>query len=96
MDLGKLDLAALKRYKRHYRVRTKHNSTKAELVQAITRHFASQPVMDMDSISFFIYAVKNQGTWAAAAGLLGCVRALTLPGAASLSGAVVHSEAAKA
>ena len=42
-------------------MRTKHNSTKAELAQAIARHFASQPAMEMDSIAFFIYAVKNQG-----------------------------------
>jgi len=52
----------LKRYKRHYKLRTKHNSTKSELAAAVAKHFSSLPSTDpMETISFFIYAVKNQG-----------------------------------
>jgi len=51
----------LKRYKRHYKLRTKHNSTKSELAAAIAKHFALQNISEMETISFFVYAVKNQG-----------------------------------
>jgi histone deacetylase complex subunit SAP30 len=61
LDFGKMDLVLLKRYKRHYRVRTKHNPTKAELAQSIARHFAALPVLETDAIPYFLYAVKNQG-----------------------------------
>lgn len=61
VDFTAVDVAALKRYKGHYKLRTKHNATKAELAAAIARHFASQPVTELDSITYFVYAVRNQG-----------------------------------
>jgi len=59
-DFQKLDIFALKRYKRHYKLRTKHNSSKSELATAVARHFSAQNAPEMETISFFVYAVKNQ------------------------------------
>lgn len=44
MDFTKLDMATLKRYKRHYRLKTRQNVTKTELALAVAKHFASQHV----------------------------------------------------
>ena len=44
VDFSKLDMATLKRYKRHYRLKTRQNVTKTELAVAVARHFASQAV----------------------------------------------------
>jgi len=60
-DFSKLDMGTLKRYKRHYKLRTKHNSNKTELAATVSKHFSSQAVLEMETISFFVYAVKNQG-----------------------------------
>ena len=37
-------MATLKRYKRHYRLKTRQNVTKTELALAVNKHFASQHV----------------------------------------------------
>ena len=37
-------MATLKRYKRHYRLKTRQNVTKTELALAVAKHFASQHV----------------------------------------------------
>ena len=42
VDFTKLDMATLKRYKRHFRLKTRQNVTKTELSLAVARHFASQ------------------------------------------------------
>ena len=42
VDFTKLDMATLKRYKRHYRLKTRQNVTKTELALAVARHFAAQ------------------------------------------------------
>ncbi len=44
VDFTKLDMATLKRYKRHYRLKTRQNVTKTELALAVAKHFASQHV----------------------------------------------------
>ena len=44
VDFTKLDMATLKRYKRHFRLKTRQNVTKTELALAVAKHFASQNV----------------------------------------------------
>ena len=56
VDFCKLDMAALKRYKRHYRLKVRPNVTKGELANAVARHFASQTVDEADTISLFMCA----------------------------------------
>ena len=51
-------MATLKRYKRHYRLKTRQNVTKTELAQAVAKHFASQTVDEADTISLFMYSAR--------------------------------------
>ncbi len=53
MDFSILDIATLKRYKNHFKLRIKHNSSKAELVQAISKHFHSLQIDTQDTITMF-------------------------------------------
>eukprot|EP01132_Coremiostelium_polycephalum_P009721 gene9721-11937_t len=57
--IQKLDVAALKRYKKHYRLKTKHNSTKAELASAVRVHFDGLPVNEYEIIEHFMVKVKT-------------------------------------
>lgn len=58
VDFTKLDMATLKRYKRHYRLKTRQNVTKTELSMAVAKHFASQSVDEADTISLFMYSAR--------------------------------------
>jgi len=58
VDFTKLDMATLKRYKRHYRLKTRQNVTKTELSAAISKHFAAQTVDEADTISLFMYSAR--------------------------------------
>ena len=58
VDFTKLDMATLKRYKRHYRLKTRQNVTKTELALAVAKHFASQTVDEADTISLFMYSAR--------------------------------------
>ena len=51
----KLDMATLKRYKRHFRLKTRQNVTKTELALAVAKHFASTTVDEADTIGLFMY-----------------------------------------
>lgn len=61
VDFSKLDMATLKRYKRHYRLKTRQNVTKTELATAVAKHFASQTVDEADTISLFMYSARAGG-----------------------------------
>ena len=58
VDFSKLDMVTLKRYKRHYRLKTRQNVTKTELALAVAKHFASQTVDEADTISLFMYSAR--------------------------------------
>ena len=58
VDFTKLDMQTLKRYKRHYRLKTRQNVTKTELALAVAKHFASQTVDEADTISLFMYSAR--------------------------------------
>ena len=58
VDFTKLDMATLKRYKRHFRPKTRQNVTKTELALAVAKHFASQTVDEADTISLFMYSAR--------------------------------------
>ena len=61
IDFAKFEVSTLKKYKKFYHIRTKHNSTKAELAGAVNRHFLSQPLNEIEAITYFVYAIRNQG-----------------------------------
>mmetsp|Transcript_5298 Transcript_5298/g.8187 ORF Transcript_5298/g.8187 Transcript_5298/m.8187 type:complete len:134 (+) Transcript_5298:137-538(+) len=62
VNFAKLDVASLKRYRKHFGLAdVRANSSKAELVQAVSKHFAQQTVEDEDSIlSKFVHLTKRQ------------------------------------
>jgi len=60
VDLSKLETAALKRYRRHFKlVEVGPNSSKEQLVHAVGRHFMSQELDEAQVISGFMQAAKR-------------------------------------
>ncbi|EFA80129.1 hypothetical protein PPL_06951 [Heterostelium album PN500] len=57
--IQRLDVSALKRYKKHYRLKTKHNSTKDELASAVRLHFDGLPVNEGEIIENFMSAAGS-------------------------------------
>jgi len=60
VDLSKLNVHTLKRYKKHYKLKPKHRTTKAELVTIVNKHFAQMKVKEQDVIEDFIHALKTR------------------------------------
>lgn len=55
VDLGKLDVSSLRKYQRHYGLRTKGNKTdKEELSRAVAKHFAELVVDEEETIESFV------------------------------------------
>eukprot|EP01113_Clastostelium_recurvatum_P018029 TRINITY_DN2127_c0_g1_i1.p1 TRINITY_DN2127_c0_g1~~TRINITY_DN2127_c0_g1_i1.p1 ORF type:complete len:273 (-),score=75.69 TRINITY_DN2127_c0_g1_i1:103-921(-) len=57
--INKLDVAALKRYKRHYRLKTRSNSTKAELMVAVKQHYDTMQLNEVETIELFLSKARN-------------------------------------
>lgn len=61
VDWCQLQVPTLRRYKRHYKVQTRPGWNKAQLAEAIQKHFKSIPVDEKEIITYFIYMVKTNG-----------------------------------
>ncbi|XP_028932862.1 LOW QUALITY PROTEIN: histone deacetylase complex subunit SAP30, partial [Ornithorhynchus anatinus] len=59
VDLYQLQVNTLRRYKRHFKLQTRPGLNKAQLVEIIGCHFRSIPVNEKDTLTYFIYSVKN-------------------------------------
>ncbi|XP_076351839.1 SIN3-associated polypeptide 30 [Tachypleus tridentatus] len=59
VDLYQLQVNTLRRYKRHYKIQTRPGLNKAQLADALSRHFKTIQVVEKEAITFFIYMVKN-------------------------------------
>ncbi|CAM6022725.1 unnamed protein product [Sphagnum balticum] len=60
VDLSKLETAALKRYRRHFKlVEVGPNSSKQQLLDAVGRHFMSQELDEFQVITGFMQAAKR-------------------------------------
>ncbi|KAJ6668680.1 hypothetical protein lerEdw1_012163 [Lerista edwardsae] len=59
VDLFQLQVNTLRRYKRHFKLQTKPGLNKAQLVEIIGCHFRTIPVNEKDTLTYFIYSVKN-------------------------------------
>ncbi|CAK9878694.1 unnamed protein product [Sphagnum jensenii] len=60
IDLSKLETAALKRYRRHFKlVEVGPNSSKQQLLDAVGRHFMSQELDEFQVITGFMQAAKR-------------------------------------
>ncbi|CAJ0756655.1 6153_t:CDS:2, partial [Entrophospora sp. SA101] len=60
LDFNTFDISVLRRYKRIHKLKVRDYATKEELVAAVTRHYATQTVKEVDMIASFIYAVQNK------------------------------------
>ncbi|XP_006930834.1 histone deacetylase complex subunit SAP30 isoform X2 [Panthera pardus] len=59
VDLYQLQVNTLRRYKRHFKLSTRPGLNKAQLVEIVGCHFRSIPVNEKDTLTYFIYSVKN-------------------------------------
>uniref|UniRef100_A0A8D0BW08 Sin3A associated protein 30 n=1 Tax=Salvator merianae TaxID=96440 RepID=A0A8D0BW08_SALMN len=59
VDLFQLQVNTLRRYKRHFKIQTRPGLNKAQLVEIIGGHFRNIPVNEKDTLTYFIYSVKN-------------------------------------
>eukprot|EP01114_Cavostelium_apophysatum_P024943 TRINITY_DN9996_c0_g1_i1.p1 TRINITY_DN9996_c0_g1~~TRINITY_DN9996_c0_g1_i1.p1 ORF type:complete len:107 (+),score=17.75 TRINITY_DN9996_c0_g1_i1:78-398(+) len=59
VDLSKLDIGALKRYKRTYKLRLRHNSSRAELLTAINKHFSGLAVNEAEILEVFLETLNS-------------------------------------
>ncbi|XP_033920917.1 histone deacetylase complex subunit SAP30 [Melopsittacus undulatus] len=60
VDLYQLQVNTLRRYKRHFKLQTRPGLNKAQLVEIIGCHFRTIPVNEKDTLTYFIYSVKNE------------------------------------
>ncbi|TPX39266.1 hypothetical protein SeMB42_g06386 [Synchytrium endobioticum] len=61
MDFSDVDDAILKRYKKQYKIPSPPPSdSRQELQDAVARHFANTIPDEGDSITFFLYTLRNQ------------------------------------
>eukprot|EP00128_Syssomonas_multiformis_P011984 Colp12_sorted_trinity150504_noHs@6059 len=59
IDFTTLHVSVLKRYKRHFKLATRHNMNKVELVQAVAKHFKALELPEPDTLATFIQMVKS-------------------------------------
>ncbi|XP_030242910.1 histone deacetylase complex subunit SAP30 homolog isoform X2 [Drosophila navojoa] len=58
-DLYQLNLSALRRYKRHFKVQTRQGMKRAQLADTIMKHFKTIPIKEeSEIITYFVYMVK--------------------------------------
>ncbi|KAJ3115507.1 hypothetical protein HDU96_000541 [Phlyctochytrium bullatum] len=65
MDFSAVDEKFLRKYRRVLKLPTpagKAPPSKDDLVQQVTKHFNAQEINEKEVITYFIYAVKNQGS----------------------------------
>jgi hypothetical protein len=60
VDFNKLNIRTLKRYKRRFKLKVRHNPTKTELVQAIAQHFNYVKVEEPEVLDAFLYRSSVQ------------------------------------
>ncbi|KAG4108754.1 hypothetical protein H8356DRAFT_1285487 [Neocallimastix lanati (nom. inval.)] len=61
INLSTFNTSILRKYKDTYKIKTKLNSSREDLLNAVTKHWNSQDLSEKDIITQFIYTVKNHG-----------------------------------
>ncbi|KAK6625830.1 hypothetical protein RUM43_006129 [Polyplax serrata] len=59
IDLNQLQLNTLKRYKKHYKIPSKPTMNKTQLAETLMKHLKTIPVVEKETLTFFIYMVKS-------------------------------------
>ncbi|ORX97420.1 hypothetical protein K493DRAFT_350076 [Basidiobolus meristosporus CBS 931.73] len=60
LDFEGFNMNILRKYRRVFKVNVKSRSNRAELVAAVSKHFASQTLNEHEAISLFLYSVHNR------------------------------------
>ncbi|SAM03452.1 hypothetical protein [Absidia glauca] len=60
IDFGTFEMSQLKKYARVHKVKVKPRTNKRDLVDAVSSHFANQPVKEVDTISCFLYTAHHR------------------------------------
>ncbi|CAG7717203.1 unnamed protein product [Allacma fusca] len=60
VDLYQLQVNTLRRYKKHYKIPTRPGLNKAQLADVLQRHFKTIPVLEKETVTYFIYMVKSE------------------------------------
>ncbi|CAL4082234.1 unnamed protein product, partial [Meganyctiphanes norvegica] len=58
IDIYRLQVNTLRRYKRHYKIPTRPGLNKAQLVDILLKHFRTVPVAEKECLTYFIYMIK--------------------------------------
>ncbi|GAB5371912.1 hypothetical protein AAMO2058_001620600 [Amorphochlora amoebiformis] len=60
IDLNRWEMSSLKRYRAHFKLETRPNIPKRELIEVVARHFSSLPKMrDPEVISQFLFTTRK-------------------------------------
>merc|ERR1711860_340557 len=59
VDLYQMQLNTLRRYKKHFKVPCRPGLNKALLADSMMRHFKTIPVVEKETLTFFIYMIKT-------------------------------------
>lgn len=59
VDLFSLQVNTLRRYKKHFKVSSRPGLNKAQLADAVMKHFKTIPVKEKETLTYFIYMVKT-------------------------------------
>ncbi|CEO98549.1 Histone deacetylase complex subunit SAP30 Sin3 binding domain-containing protein [Plasmodiophora brassicae] len=61
VDFAKLEMNSLKAYRKHFKLETRPNAPKIELVNAATKHFATMPKFrETEVISAFLQKIRRE------------------------------------
>ncbi|KAK9766947.1 hypothetical protein K7432_003577 [Basidiobolus ranarum] len=60
LDFDGFNMNILRKYRRVFKVNVKSRSNRAELVAAVSEHFATQTLNEHETISLFLYSVHNK------------------------------------
>lgn len=61
INFSSFNNSVLRKYRDTYKIKTKTNYTRDELLNAVTKHWNSQELSEKDIITHFIYTVRNHG-----------------------------------
>ncbi|UYV83915.1 SAP30L [Cordylochernes scorpioides] len=58
VDFSQLQINTLRRYRRHFKIKTRPSANKAQLADTLAHHFKTIPIMEKEAIIYFLYMVK--------------------------------------
>ncbi|ELU01834.1 hypothetical protein CAPTEDRAFT_154238 [Capitella teleta] len=60
VDFNRVHVSTLRRYKRHFQLKTQPGLSKAELAEIVAQHFPTIPVEEKETVVFFMFLTKTR------------------------------------